>query len=157
MQDYLGHRDARHTVHYTRVSGRRSGAVCTKVRVLGKQIVSLARLDRLGTLTNRNWGFPRLLSLRRRRQGIQGGRGAKPVARREQRRRLRIFHQNGSAAQSFDSILEDKVKVFPPGCAAGNTSLHHASEAIGSFGLEYLDRRLPDVLRPGFGASSTRP
>jgi site-specific recombinase XerD len=23
MQDYLGHRDPRHTVHYTRVSGRR--------------------------------------------------------------------------------------------------------------------------------------
>jgi site-specific recombinase XerD len=23
MQDYLGHRDPRHTVHYTRVAGRR--------------------------------------------------------------------------------------------------------------------------------------
>ena len=28
MQDYLGHRDPKHTVHYTRVAGRRCGRTC---------------------------------------------------------------------------------------------------------------------------------
>ena len=47
-----------------------------------------------------------------------------------------------------DQFDGDKVKVFPPGCAAGNTSHFHWAKfggyitqatAIGPLGLEYLD------------------
>ena len=68
-----------------------------------------------------------------------------------------------------DQFDGDKVKVFPPGCAAGNTSHFHWAKfggyitqatAIGPLGLEYLDptddprwsaiRRLPAGRNAGF-------